>query len=68
MQYRIFSKKHNRWWKANGCGYTNDVWIAGIYTEEEAERICHQSRLDPDPGNHSVMFPTTDMDDNGLFI
>lgn len=74
MQYRIFSKKHNRWWKANRCGYTVHENEAGIYSEVEAHQICLQSRMDPDPGNHSVMFPIyevdydLDTDDNGLFI
>lgn len=38
--YRIYSREHNAWWKPNECGYTVDVEQAGLYTFDQADRIC----------------------------
>ncbi len=28
------------WWRSHGCGYTTDLMQAGVYSVEEAEKIC----------------------------
>lgn len=39
-KYLIYSREHNRWWKAGGWGYTVHMKEAGQFTYEEAKKIC----------------------------
>lgn len=38
--YRIWSFEHNSWWKGGHSGYTHNMDDAGIYSHEEADKIC----------------------------
>lgn len=46
-QFLIWSNEHGAWWRANSCGYTTAVAGAGVYTKEEAEKICKNANHDP---------------------
>ena len=37
--FRIWSKKHEAYYRPNACGYTNDKSAAGLYRRDEAERL-----------------------------
>ena len=50
-KYLIESMEHAQgmfkvWWRANSCGYTQDLSEAGRYSKEEADEIC--KRAGPD--------------------
>ncbi len=36
MTFLIWSTEGCCWWKANGAGYTGNLWTAGRYTAEQA--------------------------------
>ena len=36
----IWSNKQNAWWGPAGKNYTQDIWEAGRWTLEDAERNC----------------------------
>lgn len=38
--FLIWSFEHNLWHKANGAGYTSDLWSAGRYAKDGAERVA----------------------------
>lgn len=37
--FRIWSKKHEAYYRPNACGYTSDKSAAGLYRRDEAERL-----------------------------
>ena len=51
MLYYIRSLEHEHpkgvacWWGKNRCGYTNDLFSAGLYTEPEAKEICDAANI-----------------------
>lgn len=40
MTYLIWSNEHDAWWGPNERGYTRTLAGAGIYSREDAIRIC----------------------------
>lgn len=40
MQYLIYSREHEAWWKPAERGYTTDIDQAGRYSREKAAAIC----------------------------
>lgn len=38
--YLVWSNDARSWWRANGTGYTHDVWSAGRYDAAEALKAC----------------------------
>lgn len=40
MKYYIWSHERNMWWKPNSWGYTFYLFEAGLYSAEEADKIC----------------------------
>jgi hypothetical protein len=44
MEYRIWSFKHEQWWKPAGRGYTSDLKEAGQYETENAARLVERDR------------------------
>lgn len=40
MEYLIWSIEHQAWWKYRARGYSKNVADAGLYTLEEATRVC----------------------------
>ena len=46
MEYLIWSNEHNAWWCPNSRGYTQFIELAGIYTIEEATKICNDANYD----------------------
>ena len=36
----VWSNEHQQWWRSGHAGYTSNPLAAGIYSREEAERIC----------------------------
>lgn len=53
--FLIWSIEHNAWWRPDECGYTKRNDQAGVYSQEDAERICaiHGRRRDM-PGEAMV--------------
>lgn len=39
-KYLIWSFEHKGWWRENHSGYTTTQKLAGVYTYEEAIKIC----------------------------
>lgn len=39
-RYFIWNHERRMWWKPHSDGYTEHIWLAGIYTHEEAHRIA----------------------------
>lgn len=33
---KIYSNEHSAWWKPDYCGYTNDVYKAGVFDYDDA--------------------------------
>jgi len=44
-KYLIFSIEHNAWWCSNHQGYTDDIKLAGWYTEKDAKEILEVSNI-----------------------
>ena len=40
MKFYIWSFEHNKWWAPHSIGYTSNIDEAGIYTFEDATKIC----------------------------
>lgn len=38
--YLVWSNDAGTWWGPNGRAYTGDIWSAGRYTRDEAEKAC----------------------------
>lgn len=38
---RIYSREHHTWWLPDGCGYTQQLHLAGIYTLADALDRTH---------------------------
>jgi hypothetical protein len=45
--YLIWSNKQNAWWGADGRNYTQDIWEAGRFTLDDAERRCSIRTWEP---------------------
>lgn len=43
--YLIWSNEHCGWWKPGRSGYTREMKEAGLYSRDEALRICRQAVL-----------------------
>jgi len=54
--YVIWSIEHNRWWRADYCGYTDVFADAGRYPRAEAERIVVAGNI---AAFHECMIPVT---------
>jgi hypothetical protein len=42
--YFVWSMEHNAWWRPNHCGYTADLYQAGLYTKDEADAIVNGTK------------------------
>lgn len=69
-RFYIWSKKRDKYWLPGGYGYTSVLSEAGIFGADEAEKICAQSALDPNPNNHCVMVQVAEInwEDDELYI
>ena len=38
-KYVIWSFEHNAWWRDNSCGYSTNIFGAGLYCKAEADEI-----------------------------
>ena len=47
-EFYIWSNEHNSWWGINHRGYTGNLELAGLYTGEEAIKICNGANYDWD--------------------
>lgn len=43
-RYLIWSNEHRMWWRPNSAGYTRLFGMAGVYSAEDAIRICARGR------------------------
>ena len=41
--YLVYSFEHNAWWAPYSMGYKDKVEEAGLYTREQAVRICRDA-------------------------
>ena len=41
--YLVWSNEHGKWWRAQSMGYTRDVKDAGVYSREDAIKICRKA-------------------------
>ena len=57
----IWSDEHRAWWRAERCGYTRDIDLAGRYTFSEAAHATHHCgpdkriRIDAAPSENKVI-------------
>lgn len=42
-EFIIYSTEHQAWWKKNKFGYTSHIEMAGVFSYEEAIKICTDS-------------------------
>ena len=58
MRVRIWSNEHRAYWRPNGCGYTTEPEMAGMFDAEDAvERTRHcgpEKQICICPDNHHV--------------
>lgn len=61
VQYVIWSNKQNAWWGVGGKNYTQDIWAAGRWPLDEAERLCNIRTWEPrrPPPEVAVQAPET---------
>jgi hypothetical protein len=57
MKYRIWSIEHTAWWRPQEHGYTTEITVAGIYTEEDARRICFHANWANNDTPQEAMVP-----------
>jgi hypothetical protein len=48
LDWLVYSREHNAFWRPYGCGYTFDINAAGRYTKSEAEAQCNVRDRQPD--------------------
>lgn len=61
--YLIWSNEHRLWWRANGAGYTSDVWRAGQYTAgAAASRVSPGIATSDGRGPKDVVVPASELD------
>lgn len=46
--YFIWSHEHSRWWKPNHGGYTENIYKAGIYSDQESRDILFGANINAD--------------------
>lgn len=56
----IWSNEHGLWWKPNQRGYTQRVEEAGLYTLDEAIKICTEANFLSNQINE-VLCPSREM-------
>ena len=52
--YLIWSFEHNAWWAPYSMGYRDSVEEAGLYTKDQAERICRDANRHCDKPNEEM--------------
>lgn len=66
----IWSNEHGAWWKPSWCGYTDDLWGAGRYTETEAAEVCRKAAYGWRDGSlpPEVMVPAPENDQDKFSV
>ena len=57
--YVIWDTRSELYWRPNGCGYTKNLWEAGVYEEKKALHIGNNK----DPNRHDKAIPLEDKED-----
>jgi len=59
VQWLIYSREHNAFWRADGLGYTVLLEDAGRFTVDQVVEICRRGnqRPCPDGGTRHIAFP-----------
>lgn len=52
--FLIWSIEHSAWWQSERCGYTTELFHAGLYTAAEAKEICDDANI---VGVHECAIP-----------
>lgn len=56
QMYVIWSYEHSSWWRPHSMGYTVDINQAGLYTKDEAAKICDDAnKYQPANEPHETM-------------
>lgn len=45
--YVIWSLEHSAWWRDNWCGYTRELALAGVYDEDDSQKILDRANYPP---------------------
>lgn len=71
-RYLVWSLEWRQWWKADGSGYTSDLWQAGRFNEADAVAACGFRSWTPAPNGDmqvppEVMILAPDQTDEDVF-
>jgi hypothetical protein len=55
LLFRLWSNRHQKWWKPSALGYTSDQAAAGLYTRDDAMEHVTKSALSGDREHVTLM-------------
>lgn len=63
-RFLIWSNEHRAWWRPNSQGYTADIGMAGVYTEDSMREICAGATLHWDQAPNELPVRAEDLPDD----